>query len=217
LLIERDNSIALEKRAICYYRKGQHAEALADCTMAIELNPKSVDARYYRGLIRYESAKYNDAQVDFAEVVRLRPQHQPAWHMLGMAWRSIGVESLAIDAFDQALKLDPSDKGAKKHRELAKAEQLRAEEALAAARERERKEQAEALRAIGSVVGAALGAVARNERELEAAGYRYEKRMSSCSNCGGDGRVGLFSGFDASACPRCGGSGLHDEWSYVKD
>lgn len=47
---------------------------------------------------------------------------------------------------------------------------------------------------------------------------RMEKRFGSCSGCGGDGVWGDLNGsLKGNKCRRCGGTGQHDEWVFVKN
>ena len=59
-------------RAVSYFTKGKHDEALADCTEALRLDPKNANAFYVRGLVYGNASKYALAIADYTQALRLQ-------------------------------------------------------------------------------------------------------------------------------------------------
>jgi formylglycine-generating enzyme required for sulfatase activity len=53
--------------------KGEYDKAIADCTEAIRLDPKHVEAYHNRGVAYWNKGEYDKAIADFTEAIRLEP------------------------------------------------------------------------------------------------------------------------------------------------
>ena len=70
----RPSAAALANRAMCRLKLGEWADAEADCTAALELDPAyGVKAYMRRGTARRHLKKYLDSVMDFEEALRLEP------------------------------------------------------------------------------------------------------------------------------------------------
>lgn len=86
-----------------------YAGAIAEYSLAIQLNPTFAEAYNDRGFAHYLRA--DDAQLaiaDFTRAIELRPDYPKAFNSRGVVYMSNGYESsLAIADFDQAIALKP--------------------------------------------------------------------------------------------------------------
>lgn len=53
----------------CLWSLGKYNEAIKDYTMALQIDPKSIIAHNYRGLIYSKLKKYEEAIKDFDKVI----------------------------------------------------------------------------------------------------------------------------------------------------
>ena len=91
------------------------AGAIADYTKAIELDPRSADAYFHRGLLLFDKEAYDAAIADLSTVITLDPKHANAYLWRGIArmneyyaqpTKERSYESALAD-FTQTIKLDP--------------------------------------------------------------------------------------------------------------
>lgn len=88
-------------------RQKQWAEAIAEYTAAIELNPKLSALYFNRGVVRYAGGDPKAAIVDFSEAIRLDPKDpQPLVNRAIMQFEG-GVYPPAIADMDAAIRLAP--------------------------------------------------------------------------------------------------------------
>jgi Tfp pilus assembly protein PilF len=72
-----------------------------------------------RGMDYYDKKDYDKAIADFTEIIRLWPQHEPAYYCRGLAYYDKKDYDRAIADFDHALQIEPSDQSAWVHRQNA--------------------------------------------------------------------------------------------------
>ncbi len=70
-----DNSaMALDSRAMVYFRQGKLAEALADLDAALEQRPAASGSRFLRGVVKIRMGKAKEGQADIADARLLSPK-----------------------------------------------------------------------------------------------------------------------------------------------
>jgi tetratricopeptide (TPR) repeat protein len=108
------------KKANDYYQdglkknlQGLYAEAAADYTKAIEMDPAFSDAFLKRGVLRYKLLKqYQESEGDFNKAVELAPQNATAYLYRGIVKCHLLKFKEAMPDFDKALDLDPNEERA---------------------------------------------------------------------------------------------------------
>jgi len=75
---KEDRAVFHANRAACYLRMEQWAEVVADCTVAIELNPRYINAIQRRASAYEEQDKLAEALDDWKAVIELEPTNSKA-------------------------------------------------------------------------------------------------------------------------------------------
>jgi len=94
--------------AKAYSLGGRDSEALIILDK-ITKEYSSADVFYERGKIYYNTGNYNQAIMDFEEVLNLSPDHSNALFSIGLAFEEIGEEDRALDFFKKVLDLNPGN------------------------------------------------------------------------------------------------------------
>jgi tetratricopeptide (TPR) repeat protein len=103
-----DNQVgAYNNRGVAYDSKGEHNRAIADFTMAIELNPKHVEAYNNRGVAYEGEGDHDRAIADFTKAIALDPKYIRAYNNRGGAFNKNGHLDRAIADYTMAIALDP--------------------------------------------------------------------------------------------------------------
>ena len=93
------------ERGWSHAEKGDHDQAIADCTEAIRLDPKNADAYYNRGNSYARKGEYDKAIADCTEAIRLN-QTQPVFYVSrARAYRALGDEAKAASDEKKAQEL----------------------------------------------------------------------------------------------------------------
>lgn len=98
------------------YRQGQFDKALPEYQKAVEQNPKNAVARYNLANARFRTAKYDEAEKSFNEVIENTTQNsykQKSYYNKGVALSKQQKLVESIEAWKNALKLDPTDEDAR--------------------------------------------------------------------------------------------------------
>ena len=85
---------------------GESAKAIADLTLAVELDPKRSHAYLFRANVRRKMGDKAEADLDEARGMRTEPHDVLSWVARGMAKRDSDPR-MALADFEQALKLNP--------------------------------------------------------------------------------------------------------------
>jgi tetratricopeptide (TPR) repeat protein len=85
----------------------------------IRLNPKNTYAWYHKGVILYNSGKYEGAIQAFDEVIKLDRKNSDAWYYKGVSLHNIGKCEDAVQAFDEVIRLNPENTDAWYHKDKA--------------------------------------------------------------------------------------------------
>lgn len=86
---------------------GRLPEAEAILTELIEDQPDFAEAWNRRAVLHYLQKDFYQSLADCQQVVALNPVHFGAYHGMGLCYAAIGKYSDAIQAFQQALELQP--------------------------------------------------------------------------------------------------------------
>src|SRR5947208_1519670 len=94
--------------------------AIADCTRAIDLDPKSEPAVYRRGALKLQKGDNNGAIADLTRAIELSPNTADYYSDRGLAKLRKRDNDGAIVDFTRAIELDPKNAIAYRNRALAK-------------------------------------------------------------------------------------------------
>ena len=100
---------ALIVRGLSLYDKGEYKEAKADLTMYLERERSNAGAFNIMAAICYINKDFNDALVNYKEVVRLNPKYPDVYNNCGMMRTILQDYKGALLDYNQALLLTPSD------------------------------------------------------------------------------------------------------------
>jgi tetratricopeptide (TPR) repeat protein len=118
-------------RGLTYVHLGSHAEALADCDAAIQIDSRAANAYCNRGLAFAALGRHAEALVDYDTAVQLDPNLVPAHLNRGTTYAGLGRYKEALDDFGAAVRLDPNGAEAHYNRGLVHYNLGQYEEALA--------------------------------------------------------------------------------------
>ncbi|MGC9317446.1 MAG: tetratricopeptide repeat protein [Armatimonadota bacterium] len=108
-------------RGVAQYREGEYGEATEAFTRALQHDPENATLRYNRGAALYREGRMPEAAetLEAAAVAEDTALRRDACYNLGNArFRQSDFEA-AIEAYKEALRLDPDDMDAKHNLELA--------------------------------------------------------------------------------------------------
>lgn len=106
---EQKGLISLEmiRQAQMMLEAGNVTEAERMLSVLIEQQPDFAEAWNRRAVLHYMQGSYQQAIADCERVVDLNPIHFGALHGLGLCYAALGEYNAAIQAFHQALELQP--------------------------------------------------------------------------------------------------------------
>ena len=93
-----------------FYETGEYAQALADYSDAIELDPGSAESFYRRGFVLMQREDFAGAIVDFSHALRIEPNN-PSGHLaMGIAYRAKPEpdHDLSLSYLTRAIDLGPN-------------------------------------------------------------------------------------------------------------
>jgi tetratricopeptide (TPR) repeat protein len=90
-----------------WWHKGTPDRAIADCTEAIRLDPKSTNEYYNRGFAWWQKGDPDQAIADWTEAIRLDPKYANAFNNRGIAWWQKDDLDKATADWTEAIRLDP--------------------------------------------------------------------------------------------------------------
>lgn len=100
-------SLEVIRRAQMLLESGKVTEAERLLTDLIKQQPDFAEAWNRRAVLSYMQGNYHQAIVDCKQVIELNPIHFGALHGLGLCYAALGEYRAAIQAFHQALALQP--------------------------------------------------------------------------------------------------------------
>jgi tetratricopeptide (TPR) repeat protein len=107
-------------RAARYVGLDRQDWAIADCTKAIQLNPRNRTAYRNRGATYFALKRYDDAIHDATEVIRLDSHDAYSYNMRGAAYSLQNQFEQAKADYQQALRIDPNFAKARENLEKLK-------------------------------------------------------------------------------------------------
>ncbi len=125
------HAMAYHNRSLLFLAARDYERALADASMAIELNQAYDDAYHNRGNIFAASGDYSRAIADYSIAIRLKPDDPVRFNSLGLAYAGIKDFDAAIAAYGRAIALRPGYGEVYNNRGLAYTEKRELTAALA--------------------------------------------------------------------------------------
>ena len=89
-------------------QKGRSSQAIEELTALIEMEPKSTELLFLRGVSYQKSDQFKEAVLDYEEVLKIDPAFTKAYYNLGMIYEfKMNSSFLALKNFDQFLTQKP--------------------------------------------------------------------------------------------------------------
>ena len=109
LWFEQKGMLGLDliRQAQTLLESGSITEAEAILTRLIGREPDFAEAWNRRAVLYYMQGRYQQAIADCERVIQLNPVHFGALHGLGLCYVALGQYTAAIQAFRQALEIQP--------------------------------------------------------------------------------------------------------------
>ncbi|MDR0553206.1 MAG: tetratricopeptide repeat protein [Treponema sp.] len=111
-------SLIYKHRGMANFAQSQYNDAIDDFTQALELDPGSYKAVYYRGVVRAVLQQYSGAIDDFTLSLSLHPYQSFCFYRRGQAYYHLEDYPQALADCEAALNLDPDAEILKKFRAL---------------------------------------------------------------------------------------------------
>lgn len=108
LALDASNHIAHKLRGDCFFRLGQHSEAIDDYNRTLHLQPKNVAALYNRAVAKKSVGKLDEALVDLGDVLSLNKDDFNACMTRGDILIEFGRLEEAQADYARATVIDPS-------------------------------------------------------------------------------------------------------------
>jgi tetratricopeptide (TPR) repeat protein len=127
----QDQVEAYAQRCHAWQTKGYPDRAIADCSQAIQLDPKYVYAHIGRGLAHRDKGDLELALADFDTAIRLKPTYANPYINRGLTWHDKGDLDRAIADYNTAIRLDPKSVEARYYRGRAWVDKRELDRAIA--------------------------------------------------------------------------------------
>jgi serine/threonine protein kinase/lipoprotein NlpI len=107
ILKRPDHACSYFCRAVAYIKLRRYEEAVADCSKAIQLEPKYAAAWDVRGVVYCDHlGQPAKAVADFSRAIELKPKEAKRWQNRGVAYDKLGRFDKAIADYSKAIELD---------------------------------------------------------------------------------------------------------------
>ncbi len=83
----------------------------------VPLGEVKFDNYLERAYLLFHAMKYEDSIVYWKMVLKIKPEDITSWIIIGESYEKIGDWNEAVESYSKALKINPSDKSAKSHKE----------------------------------------------------------------------------------------------------
>lgn len=119
---ETDNDIAddLMDQGLRDMTRERYDEALAVLNKVVKAAPNYAEGWNARATLLYLMGDYAASAVDVRRTLALEPRHFGAWSGLGLIHMSLENDTAALEAFKQALTLNPHLSGSRRNIEFIK-------------------------------------------------------------------------------------------------
>ncbi|WP_239679691.1 tetratricopeptide repeat protein, partial [Brachyspira hyodysenteriae] len=108
----------------------RYEESIVDFNEVIKLDPKNVEAYFYRGVSKAKLEKYEESIIDFNEVITFNPNDEKAYFNRGLSKAQLERYKKAIVDFNKVIKLNPKNEIAYLARGISNYELKKYEEAI---------------------------------------------------------------------------------------
>ncbi|MGP0090557.1 MAG: tetratricopeptide repeat protein [Xanthobacteraceae bacterium] len=116
---------------IIYAQRGNHAEAVGQIDVALQINPRVAVAHNNRANALWQLRRPDEALASCERAIALKPDYPEAFNNRGNALRELKRPQEALASYDRAIALKPNYVEAFNNRSIALRELKRPEEALA--------------------------------------------------------------------------------------
>jgi tetratricopeptide (TPR) repeat protein len=104
----RSSSIYYRNLADDLSYKGNYAEAIANYTKSLELDPTDRSAHNNRGRAYEQLKRYDEAFADFTKVIEIDPTDRNGYHNRGVIYYRRSKYQKAVEDYTKAIELDPN-------------------------------------------------------------------------------------------------------------
>jgi putative GTP pyrophosphokinase len=111
-------SLIHKHRGMADFARSQYQDAIDDFTQALDLDPASYKAAYYRGVVKSVLKQYSGAIDDFTLSLNINPYQSFCLFRRGQAYYHIEDYPQALGDCDAALALDPGSEVVRKFKDL---------------------------------------------------------------------------------------------------
>ena len=108
----------LANKSVALWHLKQYQDALVATNQAIQLNPKSFEAWYNRGVVSIDLKQYQQALDAYEQANILSPNNAYVLTGKGLALQGLGDDRQALEAFEAALNINPNYALAQQYRDL---------------------------------------------------------------------------------------------------
>ena len=111
-------SLIYKHRGMANFARSKYQDAITDFTNALEQDPKSHRAAYYRGVVHSVLKRYSDAIDDFTLSLEINPYQAFCLFRRGQSFYHIGDYPQALSDCETSLSMEPGNESVQKFRSL---------------------------------------------------------------------------------------------------
>jgi tetratricopeptide (TPR) repeat protein len=109
ILYKNGTSVEYINLAKEFISKNEHQKALESCNKAIEVNPKSNEAYFYKANAYLSQNEPEKAIENYKKAIELSPKNDQAYYNIGIAYRMLEQHEKAIENYKKAIELNPKN------------------------------------------------------------------------------------------------------------
>lgn len=111
-------AVIYKHRAMAYFAESRYEEAIQDFSRALELDPKSYKAAYFRGIVYAVLQRFTEAIEDYSRSLEVNPYQFYALYRRSQAYYHLGDYTQALSDCEAALRIHPDSEKAQRFRQL---------------------------------------------------------------------------------------------------